>query len=275
MGDRKTIAHVMGILNVTPDSFSDGGSYYDETGRPDMNRVLKRVEEMIDEGADIIDVGGESTRPGAAKVSAKDEISLVVPVIREIKSRFNIQVSIDTYKSDTAIEAVHAGADIVNDIGMMNLDPKMASAVAGLNVRYILTHNGGKVVELNDNDSYINFFLSETKDAVGRAIKAGIDRSNIIIDPGIGFNKTYEQNLFIMDSLNRFCDLGYPVLLGTSRKSFIGTATECDVNERLAGTIATTVIGAMAGVSYFRVHDIDDNVRALMLTESVLGRCKE
>ncbi len=275
MGDRKTIAHVMGILNVTPDSFSDGGSYYDETGRPDMDRVLKRVEEMIDEGADIIDVGGESTRPGAAKVSAKDEISLVVPVIREIKNRFNIQVSIDTYKSDTAIEAVHAGADIVNDIGMMNLDPKMASAVAGLNVRYILTHNSGKVVELNDNDSYISFFLSETKDAVGRAIKAGIDRSNIIIDPGIGFNKTYEQNLFIMDSLNRFCDLGYPVLLGTSRKSFIGTATECDVNERLAGTIATTVIGAMAGVSYFRVHDIDDNVRALMLTESVLGRCKE
>ena len=275
MGDRKTIAHVMGILNVTPDSFSDGGSYYDETGRPDMDRVLKRVEEMIDEGADIIDGGGESTRPGAAKVSAKDEISLVVPVIREIKNRFNIQVSIDTYKSDTAIEAVHAGADIVNDIGMMNLDPKMASAVAGLNVRYILTHNSGKVVELNDNDSYINFFLSETKDAVGRAIKAGIDRSNIIIDPGIGFNKTYEQNLFIMDSLNRFCDLGYPVLLGTSRKSFIGTATECDVNERLAGTIATTVIGAMAGVSYFRVHDIDDNVRALMLTESVLGRCKE
>lgn len=275
MGDRKTIAHVMGILNVTPDSFSDGGSYYDETGRPDMNRVLKRVEEMIDEGADIIDVGGESTRPGAANVSAKDEISLVVPVIREIKSRFNIQVSIDTYKSDTAIEAVHAGADIVNDIGMMNLDPKMASVVAGLNVRYILTHNSGKVVELNNNDSYINFFLSETKDAIGRAIKAGIDRSNIIIDPGIGFNKSYEQNLFIMDSLNRFCDLGYPVLLGTSRKSFIGTATECDVNERLAGTIATTVIGAMAGVSYFRIHDIDENVRALMLTESVLGRCKE
>lgn len=274
MNTPKIKAHVMGILNITPDSFSDGGSYYDETGNPNMDMIMDRVKEMIDEGADIIDVGGESTRPGAVKVSADEEIRLITPVIRNIKSKLNIEVSVDTYKADTAREAVEAGADIVNDIGMMKMDPQMASTVAGLNVRYILTHNSGKLIDINDSDSYVKFFLEETKAAVDEAITAGIDRKNIIIDPGIGFHKTYEQNLFIMDSLDRFCDLGYPVLLGTSRKSFIGLATGCEVDNRLSGTIATTVIGALAGVEYFRVHDVDDNVRALMLTEAIRNRKK-
>ena len=271
MDTPKIKAHVMGILNITPDSFSDGGSYYDESGRPDMDMIIKRVGEMINEGADIIDVGGESTRPGAAKVSAEQEIGLIIPVIQNIKSKFNIEVSVDTYKAYTASEAVKAGADIVNDIGMMKMDPEMASTVAGLNVRYILTHNSGKLIDIKDSDSYVKFFLDETKAAADEAIRAGIDRKNIIIDPGIGFNKTYEQNLFIMNDLDRFCDLGYPVLLGTSRKSFIGIATGCEVDNRLSGTIATTVIGALAGAEYFRVHDIDENVRALMLTEAVMN----
>ena len=271
MDTPKIKAHVMGILNITPDSFSDGGSYYDESGRPDMDMIIKRVGEMINEGADIIDVGGESTRPGAAKVSAEQEIGLIIPVIQNIKSKFNIEVSADTYKAYTAKEAVKAGADIVNDIGMMKMDPEMASTVAGLNVRYILTHNSGKLIDIKDSDSYVKFFLDETKAAADEAIRAGIDRKNIIIDPGIGFNKTYEQNLFIMKDLDRFCDLGFPVLLGTSRKSFIGIATGCEVDNRLSGTIATTVIGALAGAEYFRVHDIDENVRALMLTEAVMN----
>ncbi len=271
MDSPKIRTHVMGILNVTPDSFSDGGSYYDETGRPDMDVIIQRVSKMIEEGADIIDVGGESTRPGAVKVSAEQEIELIVPVIKEIKSKFNITVSADTYKADTAREAVRAGADIVNDIGMMKMDSEMASAVAELNVRYILTHNSGKLIDIKDSDSYVKYFLDETKAAAEEAIRAGIDRNKIIIDPGIGFNKTYEQNLFIMDSLDRFCGLGYPVLLGTSRKSFIGKATGCEVDNRLSGTIATTVIGALAGVDYFRVHDVDENVRALMLTEAVMN----
>ncbi len=271
MDTPKIKAHVMGILNITPDSFSDGGSYYDESGRPDMDMIIKRVGEMINEGADIIDVGGESTRPGAAKVSAEQEIGLIIPVIQNIKSKFNIEVSVDTYKAYTAKEAVKAGADIVNDIGMMMMDPEMASTVAGLNVRYILTHNSGKLIDIKDSDSYVKFFLDETKAAADEAIRAGIDRKNIIIDPGIGFNKTYEQNLFIMKDLDRFCDLGFPVLLGTSRKSFIGIATGCEVDNRLSGTIATTVIGALAGAEYFRVHDIDENVRALMLTEAVMN----
>ena len=271
MDTPKIKAHVMGILNITPDSFSDGGSYYDESGRPDMDMIIKRVGEMINEGADIIDVGGESTRPGASKVSAEQEIGLIIPVIQNIKSKFNIEVSVDTYKAYTASEAVKAGADIVNDIGMMKMDPEMASTVAGLNVRYILTHNSGKLIDIKDSDSYVKFFLDETKAAADEAIRAGIDRKNIIIDPGIGFNKTYEQNLFIMNDLDRFCDLGYPVLLGTSRKSFIGIATGCEVDNRLSGTIATTVIGALAGAEYFRVHDIDENVRALMLTEAVMN----
>ena len=171
MNTPKIKAHVMGILNITPDSFSDGGSYYDESGNPNMDMIMSRVKEMIEEGADIIDVGGESTRPGAMKVSADDEIRLIIPVIREIKSKFNIEVSVDTYKADTAREAVLVGADIVNDIGMMKMDPQMASTVAGLNVRYILTHNSGKMIDINDSDSYVKFFLEETKAAVDNLIR--------------------------------------------------------------------------------------------------------
>lgn len=265
--------YVMGILNVTPDSFSDGGSYYDN-GKLSMQSVIARVEKMIAEGADIIDIGGESTRPGATKISAEEEIALVVPVIKEVKSRFNIQVSVDTYKSETAARAVCAGADIVNDIGMMKQDSKMSSTVSGLNVGYVLTHNSGQIVDINNNDSYIDFFLNETKAAINEALTAGIDANNIIIDPGIGFNKTYEQNLFIMKSLDSFCNLGYPVLLGTSRKSFIGLATECDVDNRLAGTIVTTVTGYMSGVSYFRVHDVLQNKKALMMAQAIYGKGK-
>ena len=265
--------YVMGILNVTPDSFSDGGSYYDN-GKLSMHSVIARVGKMIAEGADIIDIGGESTRPGATKISAEEEIALVVPVIKEVKSRFNIRVSVDTYKSETAAHAVCAGADIVNDIGMMKQDPKMSSTVSGLNVGYVLTHNSGQIVDINNNDSYIDFFLNETKAAINEALTAGIDANNIIIDPGIGFNKTYEQNLFIMKSLDRFCNLGYPVLLGTSRKSFIGLATECDVDNRLAGTIVTTVTGYMSGVSYFRVHDVLQNKKALMMAQAIYGKGK-
>ncbi|MCR4788724.1 MAG: dihydropteroate synthase [Lachnospiraceae bacterium] len=304
----------MGILNVTPDSFSDGGSYVDGFGQPDQSRILTRVEKMIKEGADIIDIGGESTRPGAIKVTAEEEIAHVIPVIRSIKERFDVEISVDTYKAKTAREAVFAGASIVNDIGMMKLDPDMARTVAELDVRYVLTHNiplpikdkdrinvNGKELdkilsEKNDKEpdisgnengscehingshdkdyiinSYVNKFIKETLSSINEAVSAGIEKDKLIIDPGIGFNKTYEQNLYIMRSLDKFCSLGYPVLLGTSRKSFIGMATGADVSDRLSGTLSTTVMGVMAGVKYFRVHDVADNVKAIKMTEAILN----
>lgn len=252
--------YVMGILNVTPDSFSDGGQYNN------MDTVLFRVEEMIKEGADIIDVGGESTRPGYKQISVDEEIRRVVPVIEQIKKHFDIPVSLDTYKAQVATEGIAAGADLINDIWGLKYDECMADVIAGADVPCCLMHN-------RKEPNYQNFIqdvLADLIESVQLAQKAGIKQDKIITDPGIGFAKSYEQNLLLLQKLEVLKSLGCPVLLGTSRKSVIGLTLDLPVEQRINGTIATTVLGVMKGCSFVRVHDIKENVQAIKMTEAIL-----
>ena len=252
--------YVMGILNVTPDSFSDGGQYNN------MDTVLFRVEEMIKEGADIIDVGGESTRPGYEQISADEEIIRVVPVIEQIKKNFDIPVSLDTYKATVAKAGIAAGADLINDIWGLKYDECMADVIAGADVPCCLMHN-------RKEPNYQNFIqdvLADLKESVQLAQKAGIKQDKIITDPGIGFAKSYEQNLLLLQKLEVLKRLGYPVLLGTSRKSVIGLTLDLPAHQRINGTIATTVLGVVKGCSFVRVHDIKENVQAIKMAEAIL-----
>lgn len=258
--DLKERTYVMGILNVTPDSFSDGGKFNE------VDAALKRVKEMIEEGADIIDVGGESTRPNFEVVKEDEEIKRVVPIIRAIKENFDIPVSIDTYKSKTAEAAIEAGADIINDIWGFKKDKDMAKVAAKYNVPCILMHNREKK-EYNDLMKDVVFDLVES---INIALNAGVSRENIILDPGIGFAKTLNENLIVMNNLEKIKDLGYPVLLATSRKSMIGLTLDEPVDQRVEGTIATTVLGITKGCEFVRVHDIRENKRACVMTDAML-----
>ncbi|MGG7159605.1 dihydropteroate synthase [Clostridium baratii] len=258
--DLKERTYVMGILNVTPDSFSDGGKFNE------VDAALKRVKEMIEEGADIIDVGGESTRPNFEVVKEDEEIKRVVPIIRAIKENFDIPVSIDTYKSKTAEAAIEAGADIINDIWGFKKDKDMAKVAAKYNVPCILMHNREKK-EYNDLMKDVVFDLVES---INIALNAGVSRENIILDPGIGFAKTLNENLIVMNNLEKIKDLGYPVLLATSRKSMIGLTLNEPVDQRVEGTIATTVLGITKGCEFVRVHDIRENKRACVMTDAML-----
>ena len=252
----------MGILNVTPDSFSDGGKF------DQIDAALKHVEEMIGDGADVIDIGGESARPGYTKISDEEETDRVVPVIEAVKKEFEIPISVDTYKSGVAEAAAQAGADLINDIWGLKYDPEMAPVIARYNAPCCLMHN-------KDNTEYNNFIvdmLAETQECVNIAKRAGIADDKIILDPGVGFGKTYEMNLMTMDNLELFRKLGYPVLLGTSRKSMIGLALDLPVDQRVEGTLATSVIGVMKGCAFVRVHDIKENKRVIQMTEAILGR---
>lgn len=252
--------YVMGILNVTPDSFSDGGSY------TSIDKAMEQTEKMIQQGADIIDVGGESTRPGHVQIGDEEEIKRVVPVIREIKKKFDIPVSIDTYKSVVAKAALEAGADLLNDIWGFRYDEKMAELAAEYDVPVCLMHN-------RDNLDYDDFMEDVKKDlqiSLDIAEKYGVKKENIMLDPGVGFGKTYEQNLMVMNHLEEIVDMGYPVLLGTSRKSVIGLTLDLPVDEREEGTLATSVLGAIKGCQFVRVHDVEKNVRALKMTDAIL-----
>ena len=251
----------MGILNVTPDSFSDGGRWNG------VDAALKHAEEMIDEGADIIDIGGESTRPGHEQISVSEEIERVLPVIEAVKARFDIPVSLDTYKSEVAAAGIEAGADIINDIWGFKYDGKMARVVAAADLPCILMHNR----ESTEYEKYPAQVFDELKESVDIALRAGVKRENIILDPGIGFGKTYEQNLILMNDLEKMNDLGFPWLLGTSRKSMIGLTLDLPADERVEGTIATSVIGVMKGCSILRVHDVKENLRAVKMTERILN----
>lgn len=251
---------VMGILNVTPDSFSDGGSY------TSIDKAMEQTEKMIQQGADIIDVGGESTRPGHVQIGDEEEIRRVVPIIREIKKKFDIPVSIDTYKSAVAKAALEAGADLLNDIWGFRYDEKMAELAAEYDVPVCLMHN-------RDNLDYDDFLEDVKKDlqiSLDIAEKYGVKKENIMLDPGVGFGKTYEQNLIVMNHLEEIVDMGYPVLLGTSRKSVIGLTLDLPVDERKEGTLATSVLGAIKGCQFVRVHDVEKNVRALKMTDAIL-----
>lgn len=257
--------YVMGILNVTPDSFSDGGRFLT------VDNAMKHVEKMIADGADIIDVGGESTRPGFRTVSAEEELERVMPVIREIRKNFDIPLSLDTWKSDVAAFAVKEGVDLINDISCMS-DKKMAMVVAQSGCSYCLMHNRDE--QLSDED-LLPGMMNDLGTALDEADAAGIKRERIMIDPGIGFAKSYEQNLLVLNKLEEFHCFGLPILLGTSRKSVIGLTLDVPVEERLEGTLATTVYGVMKHCAFVRVHDVKENVRAVRMTEAILNCADE
>ena len=260
--DVKNHTYIMGILNVTPDSFSDGGKWNA------LDHAMKHVETMLADGADLIDVGGESTRPGHTPVGAQEEIERVLPVIEAIRSRFDVPISVDTYKGSVADASLKAGADLINDVWGLKYDPEMAPVIARHNAPCCLMHN-------KENTEYNNFLvdmLSETQECVNIARKAGIKDENIILDPGVGFGKTYEMNLETMNHLELFQHLGFPVLLGTSRKSMIGLTLDLPIDQRVEGTLATSVIGVMKGCAFVRVHDVKENRRVIQMTEAILGR---
>lgn len=253
---------VMGILNVTPDSFSDGGKWNE------LDAARRHVEDMIREGADIIDIGGESTRPGFGRITDEEEIARVVPAIEMVKKEFDVPISVDTYKSAVAEAAIKAGADLINDIWGLKGDARLASVIAQYQLPCCLMHN-------RDNTDYHNLMeelLDDLRESVALAKQAGISDDQIILDPGIGFGLTYEQNLTVMNHLEELQTLGYPVLLGTSRKSMIGLTLDLPASERLEGTIATSVIGVMKGCSIFRVHDVKENARAIRMTKAILDK---
>ncbi len=258
--------YIMGILNVTPDSFSDGGQFYREGDVSDVDKALAHVRDMISAGADIIDVGGESTRPGHTQISVAEEIERTCFIIEAIKEHFNVPVSLDTYKAKVAQAGILAGADMINDIWGLKYDEDMAAVIAKSGVVCCLMHN-------RDNTNYYDLMDDIKEDlsaSVNLALSAGISKDKIILDPGIGFGKTYEQNVKVMKHLEEFNALGYPILLGTSRKSMIGNMLELPVEERDEGTMATSVYGYMKGCSFFRVHDVKGNFRALKMVHGLM-----
>ena len=259
--DVENRCYIMGILNVTPDSFSDGGKFNN------MDSALKHAEEMIRDGADIIDIGGESTRPGHQVITDEEERARVTPVIEAVKRNFDIPVSIDTYKSAVAEAALQAGADLVNDIWGFRHDEKVAQVTAEYGAACCLMHNRHEPV-YND---FLQDVADDMKECLRIAKNAGIPDDKIILDPGVGFGKTFEHNLMITNHFDVLLRLGYPVLLGISRKSMIGLALDLPVDERVEGTLATSVIGVMKGCSFVRVHDIKENRRAIQMTEAILS----
>ncbi len=260
--DEKNQTYIMGILNVTPDSFSDGGKYHE------VDAALKRAEQMIREGAAILDIGGESTRPGYTPVSEEEEMERILPVIEAVKQRLDIPVSVDTYKGVVAESAIFAGADLINDIWGLKADVKMAELIAKHEVACCLMHN-------RTNASYMQFMpelISDLKESLMMAHKAGISDDKIILDPGVGFAKDYEQNLEVLRNLSEIKGLGYPVLLGTSRKSVIGLTLDLPSEERLEGTLATTVAAVQQGCAFVRVHDVKENYRAIQMAQAIYRR---
>lgn len=258
--DTENHTYVMGILNVTPDSFSDGGKWNN------LETAVKHAGEMIEQGADIIDIGGESTRPGHIQITEQEEIDRVVPMIKAIKEQYDIPVSIDTYKANVAEAALQAGADLVNDIWGFLYDDRMAEVCKKYDAACCLMHNRNEAVY----DDYLEDMKADLGKCIARARAAGIEDDRIILDPGIGFGKNYEMNLLAMKHLSDFNQLGYPVLLGTSRKSMIGLALDLPSDQREEGTLATTVMAVMAGYGFVRVHDVEKNVRAIRMTEAIL-----
>lgn len=253
--------YVMGILNVTPDSFSDGGKY------KQMDAAISHAVRMADEGADIIDIGGESTRPGYTKISDEEEIERVAPVIEAVKKEIDIPISLDTYKSKVARAGILAGALLINDIWGFKYDNEMAMVVADSDASVCLMHNKKEAVY----SDFIKDVIADIKESIDIAINSGINKDRIMIDPGVGFAKNTEENLLVLNELEKFKELDYPVLLGCSRKSVIGNTLNLKVNERLEGTLVTTTIAVMKGIPFVRVHDVKENVRAIKMTEAILN----
>ncbi len=255
---------IMGILNMTPDSFSDGGRYNA------VEAALERARQLVQDGADIIDIGGESTRPGYERISSEEEIARVVPIIERLAREVAVPISIDTYKADVARAALEAGAHIINDIWGAKADPDMANIAAETGAPIVLMHN-------RKEKPYENFMrdaLGDLYESIQIAKNAGVKDGQIILDPGIGFAKNLEENLLMMRNLHVLTSLGYPVLLGTSRKSMIGNTLNLPVEERVEGTIASTCLGIQQGCRIIRVHDVKENARAAKMMDAMLGKVK-
>lgn len=269
--DLKNQVYIMGILNITPDSFSDGGSIFGRYSYTDI--AAKKVEEMIKDGASIIDIGGESTRPGYEKITVEEEINRICPVIEKISKNFDIAISVDTYKSQVAKSAIDTGAHMVNDIWGLKADEHMTRIIADNNVACCIMHNRDVL-----NNPYTDFcedVLTDLRESVKLALDNGIDKDKLIIDPGVGFGKDLEQNLYITANVWKLKELNLPILLGTSRKSMIGLTLDLPVDEREEGTMATTVMGILNGCSIIRVHDVKKNYRAAKMTLELKNRMEE
>ncbi|WP_087974056.1 dihydropteroate synthase [Oceanobacillus rekensis] len=252
---------IMGILNVTPDSFSDGGDYIT------IEKAIEQALLMEKQGADIIDIGGESTRPGHDPVSIEEEIKRVVPVIRALKEKINIPISIDTYKAETAKEAVKAGADIINDIWGAKKEPEIAKVAADYQVPIILMHN-------RTDENYISIIDDMRRDleeSIQIAVDAGVLKESIILDPGVGFAKSAKDNLVVMNNLEQLVAMNFPFLLATSRKRFIGSVLDLPAGERDIGTVATTALGIVKGAHIVRVHDVKGNAEVAKMMDAMLA----
>ncbi|MBF0473280.1 MAG: dihydropteroate synthase [Nitrospirae bacterium] len=256
----------MGILNVTPDSFSDGARYLDK------NKAINHAVQMAQDGADIIDIGGESTRPGSIPITIEEELQRVIPVIKELSKQINIPISIDTYKSKVAKAAIDSGASIINDISAFHFDPKMAGLAASTEVPVILMHIKGTPKDMQNNPDYRDLFseiIDYLNDGIKIALQAGVSKYKIIIDPGIGFGKTFQHNIKIIQNLNRFKRLDKPILIGVSRKAFIGAILDnAPAQERLIGSVSTALICAMNGANILRVHDVKETVQSLKILKA-------
>ena len=277
--------YIMGILNLTPDSFSGDGLF---TGQDDpVEAALNQARQYVTAGVDIIDVGGESTRPGAQYVDEQEEVHRVVPVIQRLAAEFDIILSIDTYKAKVADAAISVGANMVNDVWGLNADPDLARVVAKWRTPIILMHNrsswahaeikehlGGRYVGV-PYDNLINDIKSELLDSVRIAENAGIANEKIILDPGIGFGKTVEQNLELLNRLDEIRALGYPILIGPSRKSFIGYTLDVAPNDRLEGTAAAVAVGISRGADIVRVHDVSFMKRVACMTDAIVRRVQQ
>jgi dihydropteroate synthase len=253
---------IMGILNTTPDSFSDGGKYVD------IDKAIFHAKEMIKNGADIIDIGGESTRPGFDPVSVEQEIERTIPVIRKLAKEIDVPISIDTYKAEVAKQAIEAGATIINDIWGAKADPEMGIVAATYDVPIILMHNRHN----RDYDQLIPDMIVDLMESVKLVKDAGVKDEKIILDPGVGFAKTMHDNILVMRHLDSFVQLGYPVLLGTSRKSFIGHVLDLPPTERLEGTGATICLGIEKGCQIIRIHDVLEMSRMAKMMDAMLGK---
>lgn len=256
---------VMGILNLTPDSFSDGGLYLD------VQVAVERAQQMIAEGADIIDIGGESTRPGAQPLTAVEEVARVVPVIKALREASDVVISIDTSKAEVMKAAVEAGANLINDVRALQEDGAL-KAVADLKVLVCLMHMQGQPRSMQNNPEYVDVVkevVTFLQERINACEEAGIVRDQIIVDPGFGFGKSLEHNLSLLKHLSEFVNIGQPVLLGISRKSMLGQITGADVDKRIEAGLATTVLGYQAGARLFRVHDVKETVDALKVCHAV------
>ncbi|MCK5780331.1 MAG: dihydropteroate synthase [Psychrilyobacter sp.] len=262
----KEKTYTMGILNLTPDSFSDGGNF------TNIDKAIKRAKLMVEEGADIIDVGAESTRPGATYIEEKEELRRLLPIVKKLVEEIDVPISIDTYKAKVAEECLKLGAHIINDIKGLKDDPKMAEVIAKYKVPIIIMHIQGTPKTMQNNPKYgdlIEDIIDSLEESIEIAIRCGISKDNIILDPGIGFGKTFNNNLEIIDKLKKIEKIGYPILVGASRKGFIGEILNRPPLERLEGNLAVAAISSYNGASIIRVHEVEETVRVLKVVDMI------